>query len=595
MNPASPDFSPDVAALWWQALQQAPTGFVLLDALGRVLQINAAGGQLLRLPGQSGIGLDLSSWVAPWVGHAADPLGLATLRAGTQALVETDLQVGDDPEAGSWVQASVSRVQHEPAAFLVQLHAIDARKQQESEQNARLADLHATSGELRRELHRQGAHDALTGLPNRAAFELQLMATWSQLRAGGARPHALLYLDLDRFQIINDTAGHDAGDALLRWVARQLRQHLPAEAGLARLGGDEFGIVLPGALDTARQWAEAWLRHLVVTPFLWRRRRYDVGASIGLASLTAATESVVAVLGQADVACYAAKTAGRNRVCVYDPEAGESLERHRELQIVSALREHLESDRCILYVQRVVALDEPQAQRFEVLVRMLDDHGDVLPPTAFIPAAEHYDLMAIVDRWVLDTCLRRLGHDIAALPSLVLHLNVSANSLNATDFLDSVVALLRASPVPPQRVVFEITETALIGHLDKAARVIHALRDLGCGVALDDFGIGLSSFNYLRTFPVDFVKIDGSFVRRMVHSSVDRRIVRSIHEVAHALGAQTIAESVESAEVLEQVRRQGIGLVQGFGLHMPEPLPQMLQRLQSQAGLRQQLDGADPA
>lgn len=567
--------SRDLSALWVQALHQTSSGFILLDEQGCVLDLNPAAAGFLGRPLDTWRGVNLPTQLQDLT---QDGSSLDLLLAHTEGQrLEHELLLLE-PGGPGWVLFTLERLRAEPAVYAVQLFPIDMRKRLESEQQDLVAHLHAASGELRRELQYRGTHDVLTGLPNRSAFKAELSRLWRQVR-NGADPWVLIFLDLDRFKIINDTAGHNAGDALLRWVAQKLRQSLPEGAVAARLGGDEFGVVVPGELQTVQDWAEAWRAELERYPFVWRGRRYDVRVSAGLAALRAETPSVLALMGQADVACHTAKRAGRGRLSVYHVEAGQSLELHRELESAAMLRERLESDQGVLYVQRVVSLDHPLEQRYEVLVRLLDDQGKVMLPTAFVPAAEQYDLMAIVDQWVLECCLQRWGEAVARIPELILHINLSANSLNQAGFLDTLLGLLEASPVPPQRIVFEITETAAMAHLEAAAGMMQELRARGCAVALDDFGVGWSSFDYLRSFPVDFVKVDGSFVQRMLHSEVDRHIVRAIHEVAIALGAQTIAEAAENAEVISTLSEMGVRRMQGFGLHRPESLESLLASL----------------
>lgn len=575
---SSPSSCPAPASLWSLALQQSPTGFALLDTEGRVILANESLGRMLGLPASQLTGRKLAGFLEEIPENGQTPTSL--LQAAREAATDCELRLRIDGQPSRWVLLSLACLHGmAPAGFLAQMQDIEARKRAEILQTEHVVSLRAASGELQRELHRVWAHDALTGLPNRTSFEVELAAISSGVRAGDSA-RALVFLGLDRFKVINDTAGHDVGDALLRYVAQWLRRRLPAGDLLARLGGDEFALLMHRDLESAERWVEQLLHELAARPFVWQGRRYDVSASAGIAAVGAGTESVPVLMGHADVACYAAKAAGRNRVCVYRPGEIEALERHRELQVVSALRQTLESDRGVLYAQRIVASDRSDEQRFEILVRMLDDQGVLQPPVSFIPAAEHYDRMMLIDRWVFETVLLRHGEDLAQLPGLVLHLNISANSLNDRGFLAWMQQLLRDTPVPAGRLVFEVTETALIGNLAHAAQTTHRLRELGCGVALDDFGIGLSSFNYLRTFPVNFVKIDGSFIQRMPHSVVDLRIARAIHDIAQVLGARTIAEAVESAEVFELVAASGIHYAQGFGLHHPEPFADVL------AGLR---------
>ncbi len=564
------------AQAWQRAMADSALPTLLLDATVTVVVANRACGDLLGRPARQLVGVPLARLC-----HGVDfgPVSDSgtDISAQPRAL---ELQLQGAGDAGRWLQLWVSPVRGVTGiAWLGHFIDIDARKQVETLHHEMLTSLHARSSRLRQALSHQEAHDALTGLPNRTTFESMLQHACQQARRDQER-HALVYLDLDRFKIVNDVAGHDVGDRLLAQVADRLQATVGPNDSMARLGGDEFAVLLrQRALDEARHWAEALLKQLADAGFQWQGRQFDVAASAGIAAIAPDCHSVASVMARADIACYAAKRSGRNRVSVYHDEVGEARRHHREVLMVSELRSMLDSDRCVLHAQRIVSCTDPAEQRYEVLVRLLDLEGNVLPPTAFIPAAEHYDAMAVVDQWVFEHCLLRSGEQLAAHPAVTLHLNVSANSLNDEAFAGRMRGLLEASPVAATQVVLEITETALIDQLETAADIIGQLRALGCGVALDDFGIGLSSFNYLRTFPVDLVKIDGSFVSRMAHSEVDRHIVRAIHEVATAVGARTIAESVEDDVTLAMVQQMGIDYVQGFGLHRPEPWIQLLTEL----------------
>lgn len=435
---------------------------------------------------------------------------------------------------------------------------------------------------LQRELLHFASHDALTGLPNRSAFQVRVDAKLREARETGSS-HVLVHVDLDRFKIINDTAGNVAGDACLRQVAAMLRTRLRQEDFLARLGSDEFGILLTDChIDQARPIVERLVAALSDSAFPWEDRTYDLTVSAGATEISPTSDSVSVLMSEADIACYSAKTAGRGRASFYRPGQSDVLERHRELHVAADLRQALNDERFLLYAQRIFSCNDANHLRYEILVRMKGEEDRVVAPATFIPAAEQYDMMADVDRWVLRTCLRDFGARVAAIPGMRLHFNLSANSLNDSTFLEDVIALIRQSPIPVANLTFEITETALVGNMSHATAVISALRHLGCEVALDDFGIGLSSFSYLRTFPVDLVKIDGSFICNMSHSVVDRSIAQSIHRIAEVLGARTIAEAVEDQPTFEVVKSLHIEFAQGYGLHRPEPLDAVLARHQVQ-------------
>jgi diguanylate cyclase (GGDEF)-like protein/PAS domain S-box-containing protein len=429
---------------------------------------------------------------------------------------------------------------------------------------------------FQREIAFSAAHDALTGLPNRRQFEVGLEEAL-QRSANTGLVHTVCFLDLDRFKVVNDTAGHSAGDALLKTVASLLTQHVREADLVARLGGDEFGIILSGCTpDQGSGRLHKILESISGLPFVWEGRSFPISVSIGVAEVNSESD-LATVMKQADVACYAAKHAGRNRISVYSPENSDVYDRHQQLQVASEIRDAISQGRLSLVAQKIVPTKGPDQPHYEVLLRMRDREGKLLLPGHFIPAAERYDLMADLDRWVITHVLLDCGEKLAARPDLRLSLNLSANSLNDPKFLQFFLGLVRRSSVRPSALTFEITETSLINNLIVAGAVIEKLRSIGCRVALDDFGIGMCSFSYLRSFRVDYVKIDGSFVRNIAESPVDMTIVRSINNIAHEVGARTIAEFVETAEVLRTVRDLNIDYAQGYAVGRPEPLEHILQ------------------
>lgn len=430
--------------------------------------------------------------------------------------------------------------------------------------------------DLQRRLRYNATHDALTGLPNRSAFEASLEHALANAREQQAN-HVLAFVDLDRFKIINDSAGHAAGDALLQDIASLLPKQLRHGDTVGRLGGDEFGIILLDCgLDDARVLLERMIATIGAVRFFWNGTYYSAGASVGVTEVRADAQSQNVLLTQADVACYAAKRAGRNRLSIYNPRQSDAVDRHREIVVAAGLRKALDDKRFRLFAQKIISCDQTREPRLEVLVRLLDEHGQLIPPSIFIPAAERYDQMADIDRWVLEETLIAQGEAIASIEGLHVHLNLSANSLNSPSIEDTLLGLLSRSPVAPAAITFEITETALVRNLSNASGIIAKLRAIGCQVALDDFGIGLSSFSYLRSFPVDIVKIDGGFISKMTENVVDQHIARAIHQIASDLNAVTIAESIENRSTFEQVRALGIEFGQGFELHRPAPIAEVL-------------------
>lgn len=434
--------------------------------------------------------------------------------------------------------------------------------------------------QLQRQLAHQASHDALTGLPNRFEFERRLEAAVRHAQQS-SKEHSVCFIDLDRFKLVNDTAGHVAGDMLLRELGQLLGHQVRSSDLLARLGGDEFGLLLMDCRpEQAEPIAQKLIQAIDTFHFQWDSHVYEISASIGIAGMNSTTMTIAEVMSQADVACYAAKTAGRSRISIYRPEHSDAQQHHRELLLAAGIREALEAGRFCLYAQEIAALGHGDGRRrWELLIRMRDLDGNLVSPATFIPAAERYDLMSHVDRWVLTEALQRHGARLAAIGGLVVSINLSAQSLNDTGFPALMQDLVRTSPLSPDRITFEITETAAVTHLSAASKTMAVLRSAGCTIALDDFGSGLSSFNYLKHFPVDYVKIDGSFIRAMPDSAVDRTIVESIHEVAHKLGSRTVAEYVEDEAILKIAGEVGIDYAQGYAVGRPRPLEEMLDEM----------------
>ena len=428
------------------------------------------------------------------------------------------------------------------------------------------------SRELNRRLSYHASHDVLTGLVNRREFETRLERALKSAKARETS-YALCYIDLDQFKIVNDTCGHSAGDALLGQVGALLKSKVRWRDTLARLGGDEFGVLLEScSLEEALRTAESLREAIRNFRYTWEDRTFRLGCSIGVVPITAENEDVASVLSAADSACGAAKESGRNRVHCFEENDIDLMRRRREMQWAARINNALEESRFELFRMTILPLQvEDAGEHFELLLRMRDESGKIVAPDQFIAAAERYGITPSIDRWVIDSAFRWLVSEADERRRLTMcSINLSGQSLGDDKFLPYVIEQFHRSGIDGSKICFEITETAAIANFSQASRFIQALKELGCKFALDDFGTGLSSFGYLKHFPVDFLKIDGSFVKGVLHDPIDREMVRSINEIGHLTGKQTIAEWAENAEIIEVLRGLGVDYAQGYGVSQPQ-------------------------
>jgi diguanylate cyclase (GGDEF)-like protein/PAS domain S-box-containing protein len=442
------------------------------------------------------------------------------------------------------------------------------------------------SRELNRRLSYAASHDVLTELVNRTEFENRLARSLKSAKAMETS-YAVLYLDLDQFKIVNDACGHSAGDQLLKQVGALLKSKIRWRDTLARLGGDEFGVLLEScSMDEAVRTAETLREVINDFRFTWDDRTFRLGASIGVVPITPATDDVAALLTAADSACAAAKDAGRNRVYSYQENDIDLMKRRKEMQWAARISNALEENRFELFRQTIKPLQPGLdiGAHYELLLRMRDEQGALVAPDLFIVAAERYGLTPSIDRWVIAHALRWLVSEADERQRLALcSINLSGQSLADEKFLPFVIEQFQHSGIDGRLICFEITETAAIASYSQANRFIHALKEIGCRFALDDFGTGLSSFGYLKHFPVDFLKIDGSFVKEILHDPIDREMVRSINEIGHLTGKQTIAEFAENAEIITMLRGMGIDYAQGYGVDKPRQLREGLSDVRDDA------------
>jgi diguanylate cyclase (GGDEF)-like protein/PAS domain S-box-containing protein len=479
-------------------------------------------------------------------------------RDDTRGCGRIDALLRSDVGGGFWASVAISRVALSGRSKLLMV-ASDISEQRQ------LTEL----------LSHQASHDALTELYNRREFEHRLHRALDATLAG-APLAVLLYIDLDQFKLINDTSGHLAGDQLLAQLAIVMRKQLGGTDMLARLGGDEFGVLVSGVADRAdaERLAERMRRCIDGYVFIWEQRSYMISASIGGVMIDRPGILVKDLLAQADTACYMAKELGRNRVHFYSERDDQTARRHSEMEWANRLRWAIDEHRLVLTYQEIWPLPltaggEPD---IEVLLRFREESGQLVVPGVFMPAAERYGLMPVVDRWVIEAALANFDRLHPAGGALrMVAINLSGASVEDEELAGRIIELLRRYRVEPSRVCFEITETVAVRNLSPVVRFMEQLRAVGCRIALDDFGAGMSSFTYLKNLPLDIIKIDGSFVRDMLTDPVSHLMVRAVTDIGHRLGLEVVAEWVADAETVRALAALGVNRVQGFSLHRPEP------------------------
>ena len=424
-----------------------------------------------------------------------------------------------------------------------------------------------------KEIHFQAHHDALTNLPNRKEFEHRLNLAVETAKEKNLE-HALCFLDLDQFKVINDTCGHNAGDQLLINISKMIRKKIRGNDTLGRLGGDEFGILMEKcSLEKALEISEGIVTLVRNYKFNWEDRIFQIGASIGLVPVNKDTKNVINLMSEADIACYAAKDMGRNRVHVHELNDEQVKKIHQELSWVADIETSLKDQRFKLYIQHIspVGASKNIHGMFEVLLRLKGDEGNIISPGEYIPAAERFNLMRAVDIWVVQEVIKKIEALNISGSSEVprIFVNLSANSITDQSFCDYVLELLNKHPIPKNSICFEITETAAIKNMEQAINFITQLKKAHCLFALDDFGSGMSSFTYLKNFPVDYIKIDGSLVNKMDENRSDRAMVAAINQIGRIMNIETIAEHVENEAILVGLKEIGVTYAQGYHIGRP--------------------------
>lgn len=544
---------------FWSSFEQAPVGMALVLRDGTLQQVNDALCRFFGRQRDALIGARLTE-LSDGRDRTLLKRALNELMESSRPLLGLDSRYLHDDATSVWGKLSIAPLDDETTAGDSLIAVIEDISESRS-----LSD----------ELAYQASHDQLTGLANRREFERELNLLLRQSTFGGQH-HALILVDIDQFKIVNDTLGHQAGDALLVRLAERLSGGLREPDLLARLDGDEFGVLLRDcSLETATEVAGRLRDAINEFHFSWEDRPVNISASLGLVAIDRKIDDAAQLMQCADLACHEAKDQGRNRLVVYSGETSESRRRQLEMRWVTRIKQAI-ADNQLRFHGQLIAPSGDDGWRCELLVRLEDENGLVHPAASFIDAAERFHIARAVDSWVVPRAIAEVAHHMSRLPGIeAWHINLSGQSVDSQSVLPEIIAQIRHSGIEPARLCFEITESATMHSLEQAREFFQALREMGCQVALDDFGKGLSTFDYLKQLPVDLVKIDGGFVRELAHSELDHAMVRSIHEVARIAGLRTIAESVESVELLLRLRQIGIDYMQGHAIHHPEPLDEL--------------------
>lgn len=547
----------------WETLDSLGEGVITTDVTGRIDYMNRAGEQIVGVPAADALGKTLTEIIT-----LVDESDRRSLGDPVRQCLNTQTRVTVGRRG-----LMISQDQREERSVELTVTPLKAQKGELSGAVIVVRDVSELRG-ITRQMSYQASHDALTGLVNRREFERRLEESLEAAHASTAR-HVLCYLDLDRFKVVNDTCGHMAGDGMLREVASLIKETVRDSDTVGRLGGDEFGLLLVGCpLDKARQIADDVVRKINDYRFVWKDKIFNIGISGGLIEISRESGAPEELMSAADSACYVAKRQG-NHVHVYSAR-DEAVARHRgEIHWLQKLQTALKDNSFELVAQPIVAVNpDSDGPGLEVLLRLQDESvPGGISPVEFLRAAERYRLMSDVDRWVVQAVLTALARGAIKLPhDRSLAINLSGQTLGDPQFLEYVVDVLDRTGVSPERLCFEVTENSVITNIEHAERFIGVLHGMGCRFALDDFGRGLSSFGNLKNLALDYLKIDGSFIRNLATDTVNQAMVAAMIKLARTLNFQIIAEQVEDAGAFDAARKMGVDFVQGYYLARPEVL-----------------------
>ena len=539
-------------------LDESPSMLLMLNVQGLILSCNKFGCNLLGYHDGELIGRNLVTLYSQLVDISELKEYLADCSGQEGMLKSREVSYSTKNGRKVWINERVRKIDGHDQYFLV---------------CENITERH----ELSKELNYRASHDYLTGLKNRLFFESQLEKNLKEI-GNHHTPCCLMYLDMDKFKIINDTCGHHAGDEVLRQIATILNESVPTTAMVARLGGDEFAIIFPKTvLEVANKVAKNIISAIGKHYFLWEEHHFTLGISIGLAEFTVQGRGGVHALSCVDSACYTAKQSGRNRIHIYEEDKQDELRREEAVWVTKVQDALRDESRFCLYAQLIKPVEgDDNYLHYEILTRMIDENGELAQPGKFIPIAENYNLADKIDMIIITKTLNWLKNHPDHVNKLnMCSINLSGQSLGDPKFIEDLVALLTKSSLPLEKLCFEITETVAIGNFSNAAKLINSLKKLGCQLALDDFGTGLSSFGYLKRLNVDYLKIDGVFVKDMANDDQDFGIVKTIHELSHLFGKKTIAEYVEDEDIIEKLKEIGVDYAQGYHIGKPMPIDMM--------------------